>query len=109
MLGRRRHLVKGTVDAVADLELVFEGFEVDVRSAVLHRLHEDEIDELHHGDVVDRIVQGDGHAFGCVVFLRNFPVAAQFLEQGGVTEIGLRRVELLDARRHLGRVGHDHL
>ena len=80
MLGRRGHLIEGTVDAVADLELVFEGFEVDVRSAVLHRLHEDEIDELHHGDVVHRIVQGDGHAFGCVVFLGNFPVAPQFLQ-----------------------------
>ena len=109
MLGRRRHLVKGTVDAVADLELVFEGFEVDVRSPILHRLHEDEIDELHHRDVVDRIVQGNGHAFGCVVFLGNLPVTPQFLEQRGVTQIGLCRIELLDAGCYIGRIGHHHL
>ena len=44
MARRRLHLVKGPVDAVADLEILLEGFEVDVAGLGLDRAVEDQVD-----------------------------------------------------------------
>ena len=82
---------------------------MDVRGPVLHSLHQDQINELHYGDVVDRVVQGNGQPLGAFLLLGRLDVHPQFLEQGSITEIGLCRIKLLDAGRHLGRIGHDHL
>ena len=47
--GRGGHFVKRAIDAIADLELFLEGFEVDVRCLFLDRLVEDEIDVADDG------------------------------------------------------------
>ena len=109
MLRWRRHFVEGPIDAVADLELLFEGFEMNVRGPILHSLHQDQVNELHYGNVVDRVVQGNGQALGSFLLLGRLDVHPQFFEQGSITEIGLCRIKLLDAGRHFGRIGHDHL
>ena len=41
--GRRGHFVEGTIDAIADFEILFEGFEVDVRGLFLDCLVEDKV------------------------------------------------------------------
>ena len=109
MLRWWRHFVEGPIDAVADLELVFEGFEVDVRGPILHSLHQDQVDELHYGDVVDRVVQGNRQTLGAFLLLGRLDVHPQFLEQGSITKISLCRIKLLNAGRYLDRIGHDHL
>src|SRR6266481_10209521 len=43
-----RHFLKYAIDAVADLEFVFERLEVNVARAVLDRLVKDEIDETDY-------------------------------------------------------------
>ena len=45
-LGRRRGLHEVAVDAVAELDPLLEGLDVNVRRLFLERLHEDEIDDL---------------------------------------------------------------
>ena len=44
MKGWGRHFIEGSVDTVADFEIAFEGFEVDVGGLFLDGLVEDEID-----------------------------------------------------------------
>ena len=88
MTGRARwrgggHFVEGAVDAVADLEFVFEGFEVDVGGAVLHGLEEDEVDEADDGPGVGRGFHG-----GDVVAAR-----AGFEEFAGVAEFVFEALE----------------
>ena len=61
MLGRRRHFVERAVHAVADLEFVFERFEMNVARAVLHRLEEDQVHEADDGRFVGQV------HFGAVV------------------------------------------
>jgi hypothetical protein len=46
---RRRHFIERAVHAVADLEVLFEGLEVDVGGLFLDRLIEDEIDVADDG------------------------------------------------------------
>src|SRR5262249_2486333 len=46
---RRHHFVQNAVHAVANLELVLEGLEVDVRAAVADRLQQDHVEKLDHG------------------------------------------------------------
>jgi hypothetical protein len=48
-LGRRRHFVEGTVNPVANLELVLERLEVDVARLVADGLPHDQIDEADDG------------------------------------------------------------
>ena len=57
VLGRRRHFVKRAVHAVADLELVFERLEVDVRRAVLHGLVQHEVHEPHDRRGTDQLLE----------------------------------------------------
>ena len=45
VLGRRHHLVEDAVDAVAHLELVLEGLEVDIGGLVLDGLEQDEVEQ----------------------------------------------------------------
>src|SRR5437773_5733187 len=49
MTGRWRHLIKRSIDAIANFEFVFERFEVNVARAVLDRLVKDQIDEPNDG------------------------------------------------------------
>ncbi len=51
---RRHHLVQHAVDAVAHLELVLEGLEVDVAGLVLDRLQQHKVEQL-----LDRVGVGD--------------------------------------------------
>ena len=110
VLGRRRHFVEGAVHAVADLELVLEGLEVNVAGAVLHGLEQDEVDEPDDRRLVGqprhhRRVIGDRHLAD---FLGDFLVRAQLLEDVGEALV-LLGVELLDGLLDLRRVGHDQL
>ena len=57
-LGNLLHLVEHAVDAVAQLELVFEGLEVDIAGLVLNGDHEDQLHEFDDGVVVGGV--GDG-------------------------------------------------
>ena len=47
MARRRRHFVKRAIDAVTNLEFVFERLEMDVARAILDRLVQDQIDEAN--------------------------------------------------------------
>ena len=83
MARRRGHFVEGAVHAVADLEFVLEGLEVDVAGPVLHGLVDHEIDEAHHGARI-----GGGLHRGDVV-----GAGAAFEQVAGVRELALQAGE----------------
>ncbi len=66
MLGWRNHFIQHAVDAVAHLELMLEGLEMDVRCAITDRLEQYEVQQLddlivtcrvHDRVEVDRLVR----------------------------------------------------
>ncbi len=56
-LGRRTRLDQRAIDAVAQLERLLEGLDVNIGSLFLERLHEDEVDDLDDGRVLALVRQ----------------------------------------------------
>ena len=115
---RRLHLVEGAVHAVADLEVVFEGLDVDVGRAVHDALVEDHVDELDDGVVVRRAFEG-GHvvrvALEALVALHALAEALEHVRHGIAriaVVLGDALVDVLFARHdeaHLLREGEGDL
>ena len=88
MTRRRRHLIKGAVDAITDFEFVLKRLEMDVARTVLDRLIKDKIDKANDRGRV------------CLCFHRSAIVFAQLQKFASLTEL---LEDVLHARR-LGAV-----
>ena len=99
LLRHRLHVVEHAVDAVADLEPVVEGLEVDVRRPHLERLEEQHVHQLDDrrlvGDVED--VLPDLHALG-----ERHDVGVLELPDRLLDDVLLVLVGLVDQARDLG-------
>src|SRR5689334_11367717 len=78
MARRRRDFVKRAIDAIPDLEFVFERLEVNVARAVLDRLVKDEIDEANDWRRI-RLRFNRGFAIG-LAQLQKLPSFTELLE-----------------------------
>src|SRR6266705_1482996 len=104
MARRRRDFVKCAVDAIPDVEFVFERLEVSVARSVLDRLVKNEINKASDGC---RVRLGFNDSFAVALAqLQKFPSFAELLENlihaGGIAAIMLldQFFDLIGRRNH---------
>ena len=102
--GRGRHFVKRAVHAVTNLELVFEGLEVNVAGPVLDGLVHDQIDKADNGRGIGFGLDGGGGVVAAE--LQHFTGFPELLEDF-LHARGVGAVILLDAFLDLLGRGHD--